>query len=238
MDNAVDTRMQARTVTDYSVLPRLTWSARLAVVWAAAGGTAGGALIAALLLAGRSNPEGATLLAPLLAAVGSALGVVHGAMLGHLGRHAGEEFSIRRRDRAWAVAAALGALLAAQVLSLWLVMSVVLARSGSTWGWVALLIGVSAALAVAGLATSLGWRSLERAWAEWPQHGLGIRLLAGSFTVICLAFVGLQPAVPGTQLQLPLVGWLVVALFATLWLAGPAVVLALRARDGSGSKGG
>jgi hypothetical protein len=222
------TRTQPASSTLYAELPRLSWAAQLAVVWTAAGGVAAGGLVPVLLLAGRMHTDAAAAAALLLVTAGGVLGAVHGAVLGYVGRHAGNEVVVRLRDRVWAVIATLTALAAAAGLTQWLLMSTVLIRAGRGWGWLPLLAGIAAGLGIGALATIRGWRSLEIAYLEWPRHRLGAMLLAGSFTVLCLSFLVLQPAVPGTSVQLPVIGWIIVAALATIWVAAPAVILALR----------
>jgi hypothetical protein len=222
------TRTEAATTTLYAELPRLSWAAQLAVVWTAAGGMAAGGLVPVLLLAGRIHNDAAPAAALLLVTAGGVLGAVHGAVLGYVGRHAGDEVVVRLRDRAWAALATLTALAAAAGLTHWLLMSTVLIRAGRGWAWLPLFAGIAAGLGIGALATIRGWRSLEIAYLEWPRHRLGAMLLAGSFTVLCLSFLVLQPAVPGTRVQLPAIGWIIVAALATIWVAAPAVILALR----------
>jgi hypothetical protein len=228
MDTDGITRIESASSTHYAEFPRLSWAAQLAVVWTAAGGAAAGGLVPVLLLTGRMYTDAATIVALLLVTGGGILGAVHGAVLGYVGRHAGTEVVIRRRDRVWSILAALAALATAAGLTQWLLMSSVLIRAGRAWAWLPLLAGVAVAAGIGTLATVLGWRSFERAYLEWPQHRLGARLLAGSFTLLCLSFLALQPAVPGTGVQLPAIGWIMVAALATIWLAAPAVIIALR----------
>jgi hypothetical protein len=213
-----------------SAWPQLSWAAHIAAAWAMAGGAAGGMLVAVLLLTGRLTAHHVVTVAVVLATIGSMLGVVHGAVLGYLGRHAGEELHLRRRDRVFAVAVAAGALLASIAIAVWIAMSAALVRSGSTWGLLAFTAGAAMAGAIAIWATLLGWDTLEVAYMEWPEHRLGARLLGGSFAVLCVVFLALRPDVPGTQIQLSPIGWIVVAALATIWIATPAIVLVLRGR--------
>jgi hypothetical protein len=212
--------------------PLLSWSAQVAAAWALAGGAAGGVLVAALVLAGRMHPDGSANVAMLLATVGGMLGVVHGAVLGYLGRHAGTEGGAevqpRLRDRIFAATFAGSALVAAVAIAVWTVMSAVLARSGSTWGWLALAAGGALTLAIAAWATLLGWESLETAYEEWPEHRLGALLLGGTFALLSAVLLALRPAIPGTEVQLAPIGWIAVAALATIWIATPVIVLALR----------
>jgi hypothetical protein len=210
-------------------IPTLGRPAHVAAAWAAAGGSAAGVLLAALLLLGRLHPDGSVFFAVVLAVTGSVLGLVHGAILGYLGR--GEAGGPVRGllDRGYGAVTIVMALLGSWALAIWLVMSAVLLRSGSVWGWPALLAGGAAAAAAAGWATLVGWRSLEAAYTAWPDHRIGSGLAGGSFLVLCLALFGVRPAIPGTSLELPLVAWVLIAAIATIWIAMPAIVVALRA---------
>jgi hypothetical protein len=215
--------------THWDVIPQLSWQAHVAALWAAAGGTAAGGLVAVLLLLGRIHPDGSLSIALLLASAGAMLGLIHGVVLGYVGRHAAVEHPLRTRDHVFGVLAAGGAIAAAVLLAQWLVLSAVLLRAGSPWGWLALAAGGAAAVVIGVWATVLGWRSLERAYLDWADHRLGAGLLAGSFAALWVVFLVLRPAIPGTRLQLPAAGWLIVSGLATIWVATPAVVLALRA---------
>ncbi|HSJ23121.1 MAG TPA: hypothetical protein VK929_00455 [Longimicrobiales bacterium] len=229
MDNNIVAHRTSYVVST-DALPVMGWTAGVAATWAGAGGAAGGALVAAFLLSGRMHPDGAVPMTLLLATAGSLLGLVHGAVLGFIGRHAGGTGELRTRDRAFAVFVATAAVLASIALALWLVLSSIVARAGSAWGWLAFAIGTLAALAVAAQASVIGWHSLMTAFTEWPQHRLGFRLVAGSFTTITLVLLALRPALPGTSLQLPMLGWILVAGLATIWIATPGIIVALRLR--------
>jgi hypothetical protein len=225
MDSVIHVRDESTALAE-SLSPRFTWSASLAAAWAAAGGTAGGALIAVLLLAGRMHSGGSATSALLLSLIGGCLGLIHGAMLGRLSS-AGEPPS-GYATRAVGVGAGVAALLVAAALSLWLAASAVLARSGRLWGWVALLAGAAVAIALAVLATRLGWIALGRAWGEWQERRLGTLLVAGAFAVLATVLLVLEPALPGVRGSLTTLGWLIVAALATLWVATPLVVVTLR----------
>jgi hypothetical protein len=226
MQSGTDSSMLRTGAREAGVF-RLTQGASLAAAWAAAGGTAGGALVALLLLAGRMHPGGSATAALLLSITGGCLGLVHGAVLARVCRH--DAAPTRGRDRAVASAVATAALLGAALLSVWLAASAVLARAGRMWGWVALLAGGLAALAVGLLATHLGWVALERSWTGWRERRLGSLLVAGAFVVSAATLLLLEPVLPGGRTALTRFGWLAVAALATLWIATPLVVLALRA---------
>jgi hypothetical protein len=205
---------------------RLTHSAGLVAAWGAAGGAAGGSLVALLVLTGRMYPGGSATAALLLSVAGGCLGLVHGAMLARLGRQ--DAGPPRPGERTVAVGVATAAVLGAAMLSVWLTTSAVLARADRFWGWAALLAGAMVVTAVGLLATHLGWIALERSWTAWRERRLGSLLVAGTFVVTATALLLLEPALPGGRTTLTPLGCLVVAALATLWIAAPLIIVALR----------
>jgi hypothetical protein len=197
--------------------------ALLTVSWSLAGGLAGGLLIVFLMTAGRLHPD--PLPAILMAALGSVLGAVHGAVLARLGR---SEVAQVSRDR-WLITLsfAVVACIAAVIGSGWLALSAATARAGSTVGWVMFATGGILSLGTFVWATVLGWRALEHAYARWPDHSLGSWLTVGVFLVLTGTFLVLRPAFPGTGLSVSPMGGLFLAAVATLWVALPAIIIAL-----------
>lgn len=206
--------------------PQLRSMTTVAASWSLAGGVAGGVVASGLVLSGRLHPDGALILTVIFAAIGSGLGIVHGAVLGHLGRRRGVGY-------AWGEItigglAAVAALVAANVLSHWLVLGSLLARSGSSTGWAVVALVMPLCLGILAWATLLGWHTFEVAFIRWPEHRLGGWLVAGSFAVIALVFLTLRPAIPGTRLQLSWWATLGLSAMAALWIAVPAIVAGLR----------
>jgi hypothetical protein len=153
--------------------------------------------------------------------------MVHGAVLGYLGRPA--PFAGDKRFPALAVSiAAMSAFTAAMILAVWLSIAALAGRAGQPAGW---LIGmVALPLAVGSLvwATMLGWYAIENAYARWPDHRIGSYLIVGAFAVLLTAFLALRPVLPGTRLQLSTAAGMVAAALAALWLAAPAIFFGLR----------
>lgn len=209
------------------VVPHFGWMATVTGSWALAGGAAGGLATAGLLLLGRVHPDALLLTAALLATLGSVLGMVHGAVLGYLGRPDRSAGDTRFPALAVSVAA-LSAFTAALILAVWLAIAVLAGRAGQPAGW---LIGmVALPLAVGSLvwATMLGWYAIENAYTRWPDHRIGSYLIIGAFMVLLGAFLALRPVIPGTRLQLSTPAGMVAAALAALWLAAPAIYFGLR----------
>jgi hypothetical protein len=210
------------------------WPGRTAVTaasWSLAGGLAGGLLVAAFVSAGRLHPD--VLVAAVVALLFGSFGAVHGAVLAHLGRPAedriGTSWHSRRRwsRRALAVLATILSVGVAAMASVGLVMNAALARAGSRLGAALVIAGVVVCAGVILWATVLGWRALERAYARWPDHRLGTWLGVGVFAVLAATFVLLQPALPGMGFSVSPAGGLLLAALATVWVALPAIVIAL-----------
>jgi hypothetical protein len=193
--------------------------------WSLAGGLAGGLLIVGFILAGRLHPD--LLVAVTMATLGSIFGGLHGAILGVLARPARVERG--RRWWEWTITG-LGfaaAFLIAIAATLWLSLIAVEARVGTPLSWVILTASVAGCLGVFIWATVLGWRSLERAYARWPDHALGSWLVLGVFILLTGVLLLLRPALPGTGLQLSVFATTAVAAIATLWIALPAIIITL-----------
>jgi hypothetical protein len=204
------------------------WTATVAASWTLAGGVAGGALVSLFVLASRIHPEAVVPLALLMASLGALLGTVHGTVLGHLGRPPAGTYVLTRTDRLLALGLVLLAFPAALLLAQWLAMAAVLLLAGSIWGWPTVLGSATLATAALIWASTVGWRTLETALHRWPDHRLGGWLVLGSFAVLLVVFLALEPTLPGTELRLNRAGWVVLAGLATLWVAAPAIILALR----------
>jgi hypothetical protein len=198
----------------------------LASAWTLAGGIAGGVLAAGFVATGRMHPEVALIVTAVLAGSGSVLGLVHGAILGHLGRSADDHCTAA--EIVLGLMAAAAGMVLANLLSHWLVLAAMLARAGNTTGWLSLMLLVPVCAAVLVWATVLGWHTLEPVYMRWQDHRLGAALIAGAFAVTAFVFMALRPAIPGTSLQLSWWATLVLAAIATLWIAAPAIIAGLR----------
>jgi hypothetical protein len=202
----------------------------IAITWTAAGGfLLGGFLVAVMTLAGQLSGAGLLLTSSGLFVVGALLGYVHGAALGFFGRPQG---TTRRQAISALVLAAIYAvpvLAIGVVVSGWIAMTVVSLYAGkyvalglSAVAWMVGIAAVSAAVAQ-------GWSGLRNAYARWPERRLGTLLVAGAFAALLITFVADRPVLWGIQLRVTETGAVLLALFATVWLAGPIVTLALHA---------
>ena len=223
--------MAVNGVLDRTELPReIGAPARTTVAWTVAGGVAlGGFVVGIMTLAGKLSGNGLLVTSMALFIVGAALGFMHGAVLGIMGRPAG--MSWRRATASLGLAAlySIPALAVAFLIAGWIAMTAiaiytgkVLAVTGSAIAWV---IGV---VIIAAAAVS-GWRSLRRAYARWDEHRYGSLIVAATFAALLVTFLAARPVIWGINLQVTEIGAVLLALSLTLWLAGPIVTVALRA---------
>jgi hypothetical protein len=205
---------------------------RIAVGWTAAGGfLVGGFLVAAMTMAGKLSAMGLLVTASGLFVVGAVLGFIHGATLGFFGRPEG----MTRKDAASALGLAavyaLPVMAIGLVVSGWIAMTVVAQYAGRTAPWVMVGIAWAIGAGIVAYAAVKSWQGLKNAYARWPQRRLGTALVAASFAALLVVFLAERPELWGMQMRVTETGAFILAAFATLWIAGPAVTVALRLID-------
>jgi hypothetical protein len=206
---------------------------RVAVSWTAAGGfLLGGFLIAAMTLSGQMSGSGLLLTSSGLFLIGAALGFAHGAALGFFGRPGGTTAREAAGSLTLAAIYTIPVLAVGVVTAGWIAMTVVSLYAGS---WIA--IGLSGLAWAAGAAVVVsagvqGWKALGNAYARWPERRLGTLLVAATFAALLVTFVADRPVLWGMQLRVTELGAVLLAAFATLWIGGPVVTVALHAVHG------
>lgn len=194
--------------------------------WSMAGGLAGGLLVVVLLLLGSMHPDGMLLIMLMLVAVGSALGTVHGAILRRLSSSGSDGRTRLAVITAGAAGAVLGFVLAL-LLSSWLTLSAALVGAGRGLGWAGLILGLPVTGGLYLWAAVVGWDALRAAYGRWPEHRLGTVLLVGALVVVTGTLFALRPTLQGMDLRLSPLVIVILAALATLWVAAPAIVVAL-----------
>lgn len=220
-------RRDGRTVTRGIGL-----AGRTAVSWGAAGGILiGGFLVAAMTLAGQLSGHGLLMTATGLFITGAVLGFAHGGVLGWLGRPA----KVSRRDAlaglALAGAYAVPALLLSWLVAGWIAMTTVALWTGKTLALVGVVAAWVVGLGVVAAGAANGWRSLRGAYGKWEHARAGTLLVAALFGGLLAVFLAERPELWGLQVRVTPVGAVLLALAATLWLAGPVVTVALALLD-------
>jgi hypothetical protein len=92
---------------------------------------------------------------------------------------------------------------------------------------VAWLVG----LGLVALAAENGWNALRQAYAGWSNARVATLIVAALFGGLLAVFLAEQPQIWGLELRVTPVGAVLLALAATLWLAGPMVTVSLGLLD-------
>jgi hypothetical protein len=187
----------------------------------------GGFLVALPTLLDRTLVPTVPAITQILFVFGSALGLVHGSLLGYLGRPNG-------MTRAQAVASLIAGLLWAVpciAISFWITLWISISRWSLESGTPILIAGVGfawlVAIAISAWCTREIWHATGTAVGRWQDRRLGTLLAALTFAVMAVLFVARRPEIWWSDVQVSLVGALVLALGLTLWAALPLEVLAL-----------
>jgi hypothetical protein len=218
---------EGRTVTKGLGAP-----GRLAVSWAAAGGVlVGGFLVAAMTLTGQLSGHALLLTCTGLFVVGAVLGFAHGAVLGWLGRPASMGRGAAIGALGMAVAYAIPALLVSWLIAGWIGMTSIALYAGKTAPIIGCGVAWLVGLGMVTLAAEKGYGALRSAYSGWSNARVGTLVVAALFGGLLAAFLAEQPQIWGLQLRVTPVGAVLLALAATLWLAGPLVTVSLGLLD-------
>lgn len=228
--NAVQNQISDRSNENERLLIRgIGLPGRVTVASTMAGGLLlGGILVAAMTVSGQMSGHGLFMTSSGLFVVGAILGLLHGAVLGFLGRPAdqpaGEGIRAVARSTMYAV---LGAAVA-WLLTVWVALTSVALYMGRLGPQ--LLVGVAWVGAAAVVAWSLvsGFRALRNAYARWDDRVLGSALVTAAFASLLIIFLADRPELWLLQLRVTEVGAVLLAAFATIWIAGPIVTMGLK----------
>jgi hypothetical protein len=210
---------------------RIGLPGRVAITFSVGGGILlGGFLVAAMTLAGRLSGNALLLTSGALYILGAALGLVHGAALGYLGRG-----DLSRREALSRLGMA--ALYTVPVVAVgfvvagWIAMTIVSLYVGKVVAYLGAGLGWAIGLAVVVAAVRYGWRALRNAYAAWQHAAAGTALVSASFAALLIVFLAERPILWGLHFRVTEVGAVLLALFVALWIGIPVVTVALGLLD-------
>lgn len=220
-------RNSGRTVTAGVGLP-----GKVAVAWSAAGGIlVGGFLVAAMTLTGQLSGHALLLTSTGLFVVGAVLGFIHGAVLGWMGRPKHADRKSVLGGLALAAAYAIPALLVSWLIAGWIGMTSVALYAGKTAPLIGAGIAWLVGLGLVALAGEHGYKALRNAYSGWSNARVATLIVAALLGGLLAVFLADQPRIWGLELRFTPVGAVLLALAATLWLAGPMVTVSLGLLD-------
>ena len=220
-------RNSGKTVTAGIGLP-----GKVAVAWSAAGGIlVGGFLVAAMTLTGQLSGHALLLTSTGLFVVGAVLGFIHGAVLGWMGRPKAMSRKAAVGGLALAAAYAIPALLVSWLIAGWIGMTSVALYAGKTAPLIGAGIAWLVGFSLVALAGENGYKALRNAYTGWSNARVATLIVAALFGGLLAVFLADQPTIWGLELRFTPVGAVLLALAATLWLAGPMVTVSLGLLD-------
>ncbi len=235
MLKALESTVRPNTTVNAAEAPKVSlWGlqgscARVAFTWTVAGGIAGGGVLVGILTLTGAVASGFQLLAaPVLFLVGVALGLVHGCILGIVGRPVGVARGGALGRCLLGSVVALPAVLAGWVVTAGISLSAALVEEFSFR--ILFLTGVAwiFGLAFCTWAGLEGLTALRRAVERWPESKAG-SILTGVILVISTVVLVRYPPdiILESGLRLNGVGAFVLACALTLWLGLPLVIVVL-----------
>lgn len=211
-----------------ALIGRAARSTRVVVSWTVAGGVTGGGLLVGIAALG--TPEaarGLLPLSPVLFIVGALGGLIHGSLLGYVGRPDGADTSTTLAAILSGVILAIPALTVAWVATAWISLTfvVVTLHAWSTTllaaaGWA---VGVTACC----WAAVEGWEAFCSAFCRWPESRPGAWLLVVAAALFGVLFVGYHPEIWLTDFRVTGAAAVILSLVATVWIALPIIVVLL-----------
>lgn len=230
MRDSLDVRGAAEPTEEGHPYLRLAFElpGRLEVAWAMAGGImAGGPLVASIMLSGRASSSMLMTITSVLFVIGGGLGLLHGAVLGYLGRDQGCSGHRAVQSLVMGVFVAVPALLLAWLIALW----IGLTAAALSLHWYALLGIVAVGWVLAGVICCWGawqgWLAMGNMLERWPRYRAGIVVLAVVFVFLLVSFLVWQPEIWWTELRVTGVGAVLLAVGVTIWVAAPATAFTL-----------
>ncbi len=202
--------------------------AAVAISWSLAGGMIlGGATVVALILTNQMSGHLLLMASATLFAIGAVLGMVHGVILGIVGRPEGttprQAWSAMVHGLLYLVPALLlGWLIAGWVAAMPIALNGghVVAAVISAFAWVGMILTVY-------FAGSTGLHALSLAYRRWPERVPGTVMVGATLAALVVAFAVEPPTIWFTDIRLTMPGALVLALAATFWFYGPIITFAL-----------
>ncbi|MBI4541959.1 MAG: hypothetical protein HY705_02905 [Gemmatimonadetes bacterium] len=201
----------------------------IALSWAVGGGVMlGGFVVAVMTLSGRLSGSGLLLTSSALFVVGAVLGLMHGAVLGYLGRPAGMGWGDAVRAVALALVYSVPALAVGWLVAGWIAMTVVALYVERWLALAAVAVAALGGVAMVAGAALAGWKGIRNGYERWPDRRMGTALVAAAFGALLVNFLAHRPMLWGLELRVTETGAFMLAVVATLWIVGPLVTVSLR----------
>lgn len=217
----------ARTILDaVQSLP-----GQIVVSWPLAGGlVAGGFLVAATTFAGQVSSSTVPQWTTLLFGLGAAAGLAHGGLLAYLGRDPARTRVDLLGTLFCALVWLVPGLLLSWVAALWIALTSAAVQGSNLWtfrtAWIALAWCFGAI--VCAWAAWSGLRGGAVALRRWPDVRAASLVMSAVFAILLTTFLSAPPEIWFTELRVTTTGAVILAFGASVWIALPVMIAALR----------
>ena len=202
--------------------------ALVAISWSVAGGLlAGGATVATLILTSRLSGHLLITASAVFFAIGAALGLAHGTMLGVFGRPDGTTPRQAFASIARGTIFLLPSLLLGWLIAGWDAALPIVLIGHHILGGVITLGAWMIMAAVVALASAAGLRAARLMFRRWPDRVLGTLLVAAVMVALSVMFTIERPTVWFINVQLSTFGSLAFVYVLTFWFYGPLITAGL-----------
>jgi len=158
--------------------------------------------------------------------IGTALGYVHGAVLGYFGREAGTDAKQAIRGLLLGLFYTVPAILIGWVVAGWVAALPVALQHGVVGSLISVAAWVGMAV-VLYVGASIGWKTLVVAYGRWQDRALGTVFVLGVLaSLLAMSYVS-RHQVWFANFHLTLTGKLILALVITFWIYGPLVTIGM-----------
>lgn len=199
------------------------------VTWAMAGGVAlGGVLVALMTLSGQLSGYGIFMTSTGLFVIGAAIGLLHGGVLGWLGRPHDVTAREAGTDLLVALLYCIPALAVGWLATVWIAMTMPAVFMTIRGPLVVAAVGWGLGGAILSASAITGLRALKRAYARWPERAPGTVVVAATFGALLMTFLANRPEIWGLRVRVTEIGGVLLAAIISIWLVGPFVTVALR----------
>ena len=215
--------------TEPSAAPNRRFTAWMVVLWSTAGGMAlGGFWVTLLVTSGRVSAISQMPVMGVFFVMGALLGLLHGALLGYFGRPTVTDHRRALQGLALGTAGSVPALAVAWIFTLWIGLTTSASSVEGPLVLVGIPVGWAGAVVVCLGAVQKGWLAVQNVLEHWSDARVAGSLLAGIFLLLAAVFLVVKPAIWWTDVRVSETGAVLLALGATVWIAGPLVVLTLK----------
>lgn len=202
--------------------------AAVLIAWSLAGGLLlGGVAVVGLLATDRLSAHAFLMMSVLLYAVGAALGLLHGLVLGIFGRPDGTTPRVAAGQMAHGLIYLVPALLLGWLTAGWVATLPIALHSHKVFATAVSVLAWLLTFGVLAFAAGAGLDAAKLAYRRWPDRVPGTLLVGATFVALAVTVAIRRPTIWFTDVRLTGIGAAAFVIAATFWFYGPIITTGL-----------